>query len=34
MLLASWAVLNRAVGRATLFRNDADYAAFERVIEQ
>ncbi len=27
-------VLNRAVGRARLFRKDADYAAFERVIER
>ena len=27
-------VLNRAVGRGRIFRKDADYAAFERVIEQ
>jgi putative transposase len=27
-------VLNRAVGRGTLFRNDGDYAAFERVLEE
>jgi putative transposase len=27
-------VLNRAVGRATLFRKAADYAAFEKVIGQ
>ena len=26
-------VLNRAVGRATLFEKDADYAAFEQVLE-
>jgi putative transposase len=25
-------VLNRGVGRMHLFRNDADFAAFERVI--
>jgi putative transposase len=27
-------VLNRAVGRATLFGKPADYAAFEKVIRQ
>ena len=27
-------VLNRAVGRATLFRKEADYAAFEKVPAQ
>lgn len=27
-------VLNRAAGRATLFEKDADYEAFERVLEQ
>ncbi len=27
-------VLNRAVGRATLFRKDADYAAFEKVLQE
>ena len=27
-------VLNRAVGRGTLFDKDADYKAFERVLEQ
>jgi len=27
-------VLNRAVGRARLFRKAADYAAFEAVLEQ
>ena len=27
-------VLNRAVGRGRLFRGDADYAAFERVVER
>ncbi len=27
-------VLNRATGRATLFEKDADYQAFERVLEQ
>ena len=27
-------VLNRAVGRGRLFRTDADYAAFERVLER
>ena len=27
-------VLNRAVGRATLFRKDADYTAFEEVLQQ
>lgn len=27
-------VLNRAVGRATLFRKEADYAAFEKVLRQ
>src|SRR5881398_558378 len=27
-------VLNRAVGRATLFHKDADYAAFEKVLRQ
>ncbi|MCH8839444.1 MAG: transposase [Planctomycetes bacterium] len=27
-------VLNRAVGRMTLFRKDADYLAFEKVLEQ
>lgn len=27
-------VLNRAVGRATIFHSDADYAAFEQVILQ
>ena len=27
-------VLNRAVGRARLFRTDADYLAFEKVLEQ
>jgi putative transposase len=27
-------VLNRAVGRATLFRKSADYAAFEKILEQ
>ncbi len=27
-------VLNRAAGRRTLFRTDADYLAFERIIEQ
>jgi putative transposase len=27
-------VLNRAVGRGTLFRKDSDYAAFERVLEE
>ncbi|WP_406694450.1 transposase [Singulisphaera sp. Ch08] len=26
--------LNRAVGRGTLFRNEGDYAAFERVLEE
>jgi len=27
-------VLNRAVGRATLFRKPADYAAFEKILRQ
>ncbi len=27
-------VLNRAVGRRTIFKTDADYLAFERVMEQ
>jgi putative transposase len=27
-------ILNRAVGRGTLFEDDNDYAAFERVLEQ
>ena len=27
-------VLNRAVGRATLFVKPADYAAFEKVLRQ
>ena len=27
-------VLNRAVGRATLFRKEADYAAFEKVLRE
>jgi putative transposase len=27
-------VLNRGVGRRTLFDKDADYRAFERVIEE
>ena len=27
-------VLNRAVGRATLFAKSADYAAFEKVLRQ
>lgn len=27
-------VLNRAVGRMTLFRHDSDYAAFERVLAE
>lgn len=27
-------VLNRAVGRATLFRKSADYAAFEKILRQ
>lgn len=27
-------VLNRAVGRATLFRKPADYAAFEKVLQE
>jgi putative transposase len=27
-------VLNRAVGRRTLFKKDEDYAAFERVLEE
>jgi putative transposase len=27
-------VLNRAVGRATLFRKDADYAAFEAILRE
>ena len=27
-------VLNRAVGRATLFRKAADYAAFEEILRQ
>jgi REP-associated tyrosine transposase len=27
-------VLNRAVGRATLFRKDGDYAAFEAILRQ
>jgi len=27
-------VLNRAVGRATLFAKPADYAAFEKVVRQ
>jgi putative transposase len=27
-------VLNRAAGRATIFEKDADYEAFERVLEQ
>ncbi len=27
-------VLNRAVGRKTLFRKDGDYLAFEKVLEQ
>jgi putative transposase len=27
-------VLNRAVGRSALFEKDADYAAFERVLEE
>jgi REP-associated tyrosine transposase len=27
-------VLNRAVGRATVFHKDGDYAAFERVLRQ
>jgi putative transposase len=27
-------VLNRAVGRATIFHKDGDYAAFERVLRQ
>jgi putative transposase len=27
-------VLNRAVGRAALFENPGDYAAFERVLDQ
>ena len=27
-------VLNRAVGRMKIFRSDADYAAFERVLEE
>jgi hypothetical protein len=26
--------LNRAVGRATIFRTDQDYAAFEKVLRQ
>src|SRR5438034_893562 len=27
-------VLNRAVGRVTLFRKDGDYAAFEKTLRQ
>jgi putative transposase len=27
-------VLNRAVGRATIFEKDADYAAFEKVLAE
>jgi putative transposase len=27
-------VLNRAVGRATLFEKAADYAAFEKVLRE
>jgi hypothetical protein len=27
-------VLNRAVGRATFFRKDGDYAAFEKTLRQ
>jgi putative transposase len=27
-------VLNRAVGRTTLFQKDGDYAAFEKVLHQ
>ena len=27
-------VLNRVVGRATLFRKAADYAAFEKILRQ
>src|SRR5262245_17384376 len=27
-------VLNRAVGRATLFRKPADYAAFEKILRE
>ena len=27
-------VLNRAVGRATIFETDKDYAAFEKVFEE
>jgi putative transposase len=27
-------VLNRAVGRATIFDTSADYAAFEKVVRQ
>jgi putative transposase len=27
-------VLNRAVGRATLFRKSADYTAFEKILRQ
>lgn len=27
-------VLNRAVGRATLFRKASDYAAFEKILNQ
>lgn len=34
MMLGRYHVLNRAVGRATLFEKSADYAAFEKVIRQ
>jgi hypothetical protein len=27
-------MLNRAVGRATLFKKDGDYAAFEKVLRE
>ncbi len=27
-------VLNRGVGRMTIFDDDADYAAFERILEE
>ncbi len=30
----AYQVLNRAVGRGTLFEKAADYEAFERVLEQ